>query len=61
MAGAFKYMIEDGKMPLNSYTWIHKNAKLTKEEKVKITGWAESVIDTLKAYYPIDSLIRKTK
>ena len=51
--------LKEGEMPLNFYTWIHKNAKLTEEEKAKITGWAESVIDTLKAHYPIDSLIRK--
>ena len=22
-------MVKEGKMPLNSYTWIHKDAKLT--------------------------------
>lgn len=51
--------VKEGKMPLNSYTWIHKDAKLTAEEKAKITGWAQSVLDTLKARYPIDSLVRK--
>ena len=52
-------MIEDGKMPLNSYTWIHKDAKLTTAEKTSLIGWANSVMDTLKAHYPIDSLVRK--
>ena len=51
--------VKEGEMPLNSYTWIHKDAKLTTEEKAKITGWAQSVLDTIKATYPIDSLIRK--
>ena len=51
--------VKEGKMPLNSYTWTHKDAKLTTEEKAKITGWAQSVMDTMKAKYPIDSLIRK--
>ncbi|MEO7393753.1 MAG: heme-binding domain-containing protein [Chitinophagaceae bacterium] len=51
--------VKEGKMPLNNYTWLHKNAILTQEEKYKITGWAESVMDTLKGHYPIDSLIRK--
>ena len=51
--------LKDGGMPLKSYTWIHKDAKLTAEDKTKITGWAESVMDTMKAKYPIDSLIRK--
>ena len=53
--------LKEGDMPLNSYTWIHKDAKLTVEEKTRITGWAESVMDTMKAKYPIDSLIRKKK
>ena len=52
-------MVKDGEMPLNSYTWTHKDAKLTAEEKAKITGWAQSVMDSMKAKYPIDSLIRK--
>ncbi|MEQ1676704.1 MAG: heme-binding domain-containing protein [Chitinophagaceae bacterium] len=52
-------MVKEGKMPINSYTWTHKDAKLTTEEKTKITGWAQSVMDTLKARYPIDSLIKK--
>ena len=52
-------MVKEGEMPLNSYTWVHKDAKLTEEEKAKITGWAQSVMDTMKAKYPLDSLIRK--
>jgi len=51
--------VKEGKMPLNSYTWTHKDAKLTAEEKTTLTGWAQSVMDTLKARYPIDSLVRK--
>lgn len=52
-------MVKEGEMPLNSYTWTHKDAKLTDEEKSKLTGWAQSVMDTMKARYPIDSLVRK--
>lgn len=52
-------MVKEGEMPLNSYTWIHKDAKLTTEERAKITGWAQQVMDTMKAKYPLDSLIRK--
>jgi DNA replicative helicase MCM subunit Mcm2 (Cdc46/Mcm family) len=51
--------VKEGEMPLNSYTWIHKDAILTDAEKATITGWAQSVMDTLKARYPMDSLIRK--
>lgn len=52
-------MVKKGKMPLNSYTWIHKDARLTKDEKNKLINWANSVMDTLKARYPVDSLIKK--
>ena len=52
-------MINDGEMPLDSYTWIHKNAKLTPAEKNKIISWATAVRKDLESRYPIDSLIRK--
>lgn len=51
--------VKEGDMPLNSYTWTHKDARLTKEERAAITGWAQSVMDTMKAKYPADSLKRK--
>lgn len=52
-------MIKKGEMPLNSYTWIHKDAKLSEAEKTKIINWANSIMDTMKSQYPLDSLIRK--
>lgn len=52
-------MVKKGDMPLNSYTWIHKDAILTDEEKTAVENWATGVMDTLKAHYPMDSLIRK--
>jgi hypothetical protein len=51
--------LKDNGMPLNSYTWIHKDAILTQDEKARLTAWAGSVMDTMKAKYPLDSLIRK--
>jgi len=51
--------VKENKMPLNSYTWIHKDAILTDAEKATLINWTETVQDTLKAKYPIDSLIRK--
>jgi hypothetical protein len=51
--------VKEGKMPLNSYTWIHKDAILSLEEKNSLINWANSVMDTLKAKYPMDSLMRK--
>lgn len=53
--------VKEGKMPLNSYTWIHKDAVLTQQEKEALTGWAQSVRDSLEANYPKDSLVRKKR
>ena len=50
--------VKDGKMPLNSYTWMHKDARLTEAEKNILINWANAVQDNMKAKYPIDSLIR---
>lgn len=52
-------MVKEGEMPLDSYTWTHKDARLTEDEKNKIISWAGSIMDSMKAKYPIDSLIRK--
>lgn len=52
-------MLEDDKMPLKSYRWLHKGAKLTPEEKSKLIAWANTVMDTMKSEYPIDSLLQK--
>lgn len=52
-------MVNEGEMPLNSYTWTHKDAKLTDEEKNKLVNWANAIMDTMKAKYPLDSLVRK--
>lgn len=53
--------VKEGEMPLNSYTWTHADARLTQDEKVALTQWAQGVMDTLKAHHPIDSLIRPKK
>ena len=51
--------VKKGEMPIDSYTWTHKDAILSQEEKTKLMDWAQSVMDTLKAQYPIDSLKRQ--
>ena len=35
--------IEKGKMPLDSYTWTHFDARLSEEEMEQIVTWAKSV------------------
>ncbi len=51
-------LVNEGEMPLDSYTWTHGDARLKPEEKTKLVNWAESIMDTLEAQYPIDSLKR---
>lgn len=52
-------MIEEGEMPLPSYTWAHTDAKLTPEEKATLTRWATSIMESMKAQYPMDSLVKR--
>ena len=35
--------VKEGEMPLKSYTLIHTDAKLTKEQRLALTNWVESV------------------
>ena len=48
-------------MPLQSYTIIHGDAKLTKEQKVQVYSWSNAIMDSMKLKYPIDSLERPKK
>jgi len=54
-------MIKEGEMPLSSYTITHSDAHLTQEQKQTLINWATSIMDTLKATYPADSLVLKRK
>ena len=35
--------VEEGEMPLNSYTWTHAEANLTAEQVVEIVSWGKEV------------------
>jgi hypothetical protein len=39
--------VKDGKMPLSSYTILHKDAKLTTANKTLIMNWANIIIESL--------------
>jgi len=41
--------IKDGTMPLSSYTLLHKDARLSKEEKTLLTAWTTRLQDSLTA------------
>jgi hypothetical protein len=51
--------VKEGEMPLNSYTWVHKDAILTEAEKNTLIGWADAIRDSMEQKYPMDSLIKK--
>jgi hypothetical protein len=53
--------LEEDEMPLKSYTIIHGDAKLSKEQKVEIYNWTNAMMDSMKVRYPIDSLERPKK
>ena len=51
--------VKEDEMPLESYLWIHKNAKLSDEQKLTLANWVTTIRDTIKSNYPADSLVRK--
>ena len=54
-----KKQIDEGEMPLSSYTLIHTNAKLTEAEKQALLNWSEGIRNEMKVKYPADSLVMK--
>jgi hypothetical protein len=36
-------MVKKGEMPLNSYTWMHTNAKLSEQERQLLVNWAQEI------------------
>ena len=56
-------MVKEKEMPLSSYTMfgLHAEADLSDEQRAKITGWAQAMMDTLAAQYPADSLVMKRR
>lgn len=56
-------MMEEGEMPLPSYTWMgmHPQANLSNDQKKMIIDWAHQQMDLLKSQYPSDSLVMKRR
>ncbi len=42
--------LEAGRMPLPSYTWIHRSAILSDAERTRLCRWANDTADQLLAY-----------
>ena len=56
-------MVEEKEMPLSSYTnfGLHKEAKLSDDQRIVLTDWAKAQMEMLKASYPPDSLVMKRR
>jgi hypothetical protein len=52
-------LVKGNSMPLSSYTWIHKDAILSGQQKHAIIEWCTSTRDSIEAHYPPDSLVRR--
>jgi len=50
---------KEDEMPLSSFTLIHRDALLSKDQKLVLAAWATAAMDSMKARYPADSLKRK--
>ena len=51
--------VKENKMPLESYSFVHTDAKLTQDQKLQLANWAQAIRDSMRSVYPPDSLIRK--
>jgi hypothetical protein len=60
----FEEIIEsqkEGWMPLNSYTWTHLDARLSDQQRQTLIIWAGACMDSLRHWYPADSLVLKRR
>lgn len=51
--------VQEGEMPLKSYTLVHWEAKLNETQRGQIAGWANTLLDSMRVRYPADSLRKK--
>ena len=40
--------VEEGKMPMEQYLYLHSEAKLSAEQKEKLVNWAHAAMDSVK-------------
>lgn len=53
--------VEEEGMPLPSYLFIHRYAKLNEGQKELLKKWTSSMRDSMKMHYPPDSLVNPNK
>jgi hypothetical protein len=54
-----KKELQKNAMPLNSYKWIHTDARLSPEQKEILIKWSEGIAAIIKSTTPADSLLDK--
>ncbi|TNE48012.1 MAG: cytochrome C [Bacteroidetes bacterium] len=54
-------LVQEGEMPLFSYTITHRDAVLSAEQQDQLAAWARGARETMKAIYPQDSLERRRR
>jgi hypothetical protein len=50
-------MLNENEMPLSSYTFIHRDAILSAQQKQVLIDWTKGIRKQMEATYPKDSLI----
>jgi hypothetical protein len=53
--------VQKDEMPLPSYLIVHRNARLSTDEKNELVQWCTAMRDSMKAKFPVDSLERKPR
>lgn len=49
---AIASQVEDNEMPLPSYKWMHKNARLSESEKAMLITWARAKAESISSSNP---------
>ena len=47
-------MVKEGEMPLASYTIIHRDAKLTEEEKLAVANWSVATMKAIEVEHKLE-------
>lgn len=50
--------VKGGDMPISSYTFIHRDASLSADQKLSIENWAANAMKEMEGKYPADSLVK---
>jgi hypothetical protein len=52
-------MVKEGEMPLNSYLWIHGNAKLSDQDRSTLLNWADQLMKEIALKNNLPTEVKK--